>query len=176
MKYKLSLLFTFLTKSIFAQDNSLVNAVNKSTDSIQETKSVTLYEKGKTYELGGITVTGLQKFSEKAVKVFSGLKVGQEIKLPGDKLSSAIKKLYEQKQFSNVDAYVTKIDGNVAYLEFDVDELPKLNKVTIQGVKKGKAKELQKANDLTKGVMITDNLLVTSENYIRKNLTRNHFL
>ncbi|MCF6279870.1 MAG: outer membrane protein assembly factor BamA [Flavobacteriaceae bacterium] len=177
MRYKLSLLFfTFLTISTFAQENSLENTAIKVTDSIQETGSVVLFEKGKIYELGGITVTGLQKFSEKAVKVFSGLKVGQEIKLPGDKLTSAIKKLYGQKQFSNVDAYVTKIDGNVAYLEFDVTELPKLNKVTIQGVKKGKAKELQKANDLTKGVMITDNLLVTSENYIRKKYQEKGFL
>ncbi|PHR69944.1 MAG: outer membrane protein assembly factor BamA [Lutibacter sp.] len=177
MRYKLSLLlFTFLTISTFAQENSLENTAIKVTDSIQETESITLFEKGKTYELGGITVTGLQKFSEQAVKVFSGLKVGQKIKLPGDKLSSAIKKLYKQKQFSNVDAYITKIDGGIAYLEFDVVELPKLNKVTIQGVKKGKAKELQKANDLTKGVMVTDNLLVTSENYIRKKYQEKGFL
>ncbi len=177
MRYKLSLLlFTFLTITTFAQENSLENTAIKVVDSIQETKNGALFEKGKTYELGGITVTGLQKFSEQAVKVFSGLKVGQEIKLPGDKLSSAIKKLYEQKQFSNVDVYITKIDGNVAYLEFDVVELPKLNKVTIQGVKKGKAEELKKTNDLTKGVMVTDNLLVTSENYIRKKYQEKGFL
>ncbi len=177
MRYKLSLLvFTFLTISTFAQENSLENTTIKVKDSLQEIGDITTFEKGKIYELGGVSVTGLQKFSEEAVKVFSGLKVGQQIKLPGDKLTSAIKKLYEQKQFSNIDAYVTKIDGNVAYLEFDVIELPKLNKATIQGVKKGKAKELKKANDLNKGVMVTDNLLVTSENYIRKKYQEKGFL
>ena len=61
------------------------------------------FEKGKEYILGGISVTGLKKFSEETVKVFTGLRNGQSIKLPGDKLTSAIKKLYESKQFSNVD-------------------------------------------------------------------------
>ncbi|AOW22051.1 outer membrane protein assembly factor BamA [Urechidicola croceus] len=151
-------------------------STNIKIDSIPKQVSPITFERGKAYELGGITVTGLQKFSEQAVKVFSGLKVGQEIRLPGDKLTSAIKKLYEQKQFSNVDAYITQIDGNVVYLEFDVTELPQLNNITINGIKKNKAKELQKDTELKKGAMVTDNLLVTSENYIRENFQEKGFL
>ncbi len=106
------------------------------------------FEKGKEYILGGITVTGLKKFSEETVKVFTGLRNGQVIKLPGDKLTSAIKKLYESKQFSNVDVYLAKIDGNTVYLQFDVQELPQLNTVKITGIKKSKAKELIKEAEL----------------------------
>ena len=36
-------------------------------------KNIT-FEKGKEYILGGITVTGLKKFSEETVKVFTGLR------------------------------------------------------------------------------------------------------
>ena len=93
-------------------------------------KNIT-FEKGKEYILGGITVTGLKKFSEETVKVFTGLRNGQVIKLPGDKLTSAIKKLYESKQFSNVDVYLARIDGNTVYLQFDVQELPQLNQIKI---------------------------------------------
>ena len=92
------------------------------------------YENGKEYILGGITVTGLRKFSEETVKVFTGLRNGQLIKLPGDKLTSAIKKLYESKQCSAVDVYLSKIDGNTVYLQFDVVDLPKLNTATITSV------------------------------------------
>jgi len=137
-------------------------------DTIIPIKTNNIFVKDTNYELGGITVKGLQKFEEETVKVFTGLIVGQEIKLPGDKLTSAIKKLYETKQFSNVEVYVSKIDGNVAYLEFEVLELPQLNNVTIEGVKKSKAKELQKDAELKKGAMLTDNLMVTSKNYFRK--------
>mgnify|MGYP001040881651 CR=1 FL=1 len=134
------------------------------------------FERGKEYILGGISVTGLQKFSEETVRVFTGLRVGLPLKLPGDKLTSAIKKLYESKQFSNVDVYLAKVDGNTIYLQFDVQELPQLNNVNIAGIKKGKAKELQKDAELKTGAMVTDNLVVTSKNYFTKKYTDKGFL
>ena len=187
MKYKISLvLFTFLftaftvTSQETTQPTDSIPTIEKAIDSIAISTSINnapiSYNKGESYELGGITVTGLKKFSEQAVKIFTGLKAGQDIRLPGDKLTSAIKKLYEQKQFSNVDVYISKIDGRVVYLEFEVAELPELNKVTINGVKQGKAKELRKDTELIKGVMLTDNLLITSENYIREKYQEKGFL
>lgn len=139
------------------------------------TKNIS-FEKGKEYILGGITVTGLKKFSEETVKVFTGLRDGQVIKLPGDKLTSSIKKLYESKQFSNVDVYLAKTDGKTVYLQFDVQELPQLNKVQISGIKKSKAKELIKEAELKTGAMLTDNLIVTTRNYITKKYTDKGFL
>lgn len=130
----------------------------------------------KQYELGGISVKGLQKFEEQTVKVFTGLRVGQKIKLPGDKLTSAIKKLYKTKQFSDIDVYIDKIDGNVVYLQFKVTELPQLNNITILGVRKGKVKELKKDTDLKKGTMVTDNLIVTTKNYIENKYKEKGFL
>ena len=145
-------------------------------DTIRPPEGLEAFKKENTYELGGIAVKGLQKFEEETVIVFTGLKIGQEIKLPGDKLTSAIKKLYETKQFSNVEVYVAKLDGNTVYLEFDVAELPQLNNVTITGVKKNKAKELQQDAELRKGAMVTDNLLVTTTNYFKKKYQEKGFL
>ncbi len=179
------LLFTiiFTTNALDAQEGQKNNPEDIQVkidtiakDTIGPIKVVTPFKKENTYELGGITVTGLKKFEEQTVKVFTGLKVGQEIKLPGDKLTSAIKKLYETKQFSNVAVYISKLDGNTAYLEFEVKELPQLNNVTIQGVKKNKAKELQKDAELKKGAMVTDNLIVTTNNYFKKKYQEKGFL
>ena len=138
--------------------------------------NTTSFEKGKEYILGGINVSGLKKFSEETVRVFTGLRNGQLIKLPGDKLTSAIKKLYESKQFSNVDVYLEKLDNNTVYLLFDVLELPQLNNIKITGIKKGKAKELQKEAELKQGAMVTDNLIVTTKNYFTKKYTDKGFL
>jgi outer membrane protein insertion porin family len=172
------LIFTFFVAPtiLFAQEKSAQNVkeilIKNDTlikDSIAApTIKNPIFKKNNSYELGGITVKGLQKFEEETVKLFTGLKVGQQVKLPGDKLTSAIKKLYETKQFSNVEVYISKIDGNTAYLEIDVQELPQLNKVTIQGVKKNKAKDLQKDAELKAGEMVTDNLIVTTKNYFKK--------
>lgn len=190
-KFKITLLlFTIIlsTNAASAQELPKNNSENIQTkndtlikdiivnDTLVPVKTNNVFVKETNYELGGITVKGLQKFEEETVKVFTGLIVGQEIKLPGDKLTSAIKKLYETKQFSNVEVYVSKIDGDVAYLEFDVTELPQLNNVTIQGVKKSKAKELQKDAELKKGAMLTDNLMVTSKNYFKKKYQEKGYL
>tara|TARA_B100000787_G_scaffold47049_1_gene33765 strand:- start:8701 stop:11196 length:2496 start_codon:yes stop_codon:yes gene_type:complete len=144
-------------------------------DSIQIQKDI-IFEKGKEYILSGISVTGLQKFTEATVKVFTGLKIGQALKLPGDKLTSAIKKLYQSKQFRTVDVYLIRVDGNSIYLQFDVIELPQLNEITIAGVKKNKSKTLKTEADLKKGSMVTDNLIVTTKNYLKKKYTDKGYL
>jgi outer membrane protein insertion porin family len=169
-KYTIVVLFLlcFLTVNVNGQTN---NASSK--DTIVTKIS---YVKGQEYVLGAITVTGLKKFSEETVKIFTGLRNGQLIKLPGDKLTSAIKKLYDSKQFSNVDVYLAKLDGNVVYLQFNVEELPQLNEVTFTGIKKSKRKELKKETELKTGAMVTDNLLVTSTNYFKKKFTDKGFL
>ena len=166
------------SKDVEIKNSEIVNDTikNDSINNIIPKKIDSAFVKDSSYELGGITVKGLKKFEEQTVKVFTGLKDGQEIKLPGDKLTSAIKKLYETKQFSNVEVYIAKIDGNTVYLEFDVEELPQLNNITIQGVKSNKAKELQKEAELKKGAMVTDNLIVTTTNYFKKKYQEKGFL
>ncbi len=169
-KYSYLVVFfiAFLTANTQAQNNNPKDSTS--------TNGVISYEKGKEYILGGISVTGLQKFNEQTVRIYTGLIDGQVIKLPGDKLTSAIKKLYESKQFSDVDVYISKLDGETVYLQFDVTELPQLSKVKISGVGKSKSKELKKETELKKGTMVTDNLIVTTRNYIKKKYTDKGFL
>ncbi|OSY86853.1 membrane protein [Tenacibaculum holothuriorum] len=170
---KFSYLIVLITAFIFAINTQAQSTTPKDSTAVNGKIS---YEKGKEYILGGITVTGLRKFSEQTVRVYTGLVNGQLIKLPGDKLTSAIKKLYESKQFSQVDVYLSKIDGNTVYLLFDVIELPQLTDVTIKGVSKSKAKDLKKETELKKGKMVTDNLIVTTRNFIKKKYTDKGFL
>ena len=173
-----AIIFTFLltlvvlpSKAQVLNDSTAV--VKKDTITVQEN---IVYEKGKEYILGGISIIGLQKFTESTVKVFTGLKIGQPLKLPGDKLTSAIKKLYESKQFSTVDVYLIRVDGSTIYLEFDVKELPQLNEISIAGIRKNKSKALKTEAELKTGAMVTDNLIVTTKNYFKKKYTDKGFL
>lgn len=151
------------------------SAIAQETESISTTSSVP-FKSGREYTLGDIAVVGAQQFSEQSVKVYSGLKTGQVVKIPGDKLSSAIKKLYGTKRFSSVEVYISKIDGNTAYLEFHVVELPQISSITISGIKKSKAKDLREEADINKGDMLTDNLMVTTKNYFKKTYTDKGYL
>ena len=176
-------IFSFLTISMQAQVDTLGVEVKETTliqskDSIVEvqTRTTDVFEPGKDYALGGIKVNGLNRFSEQTVKVHSGLIENTKIKLPGDKLTSAIKRLYETKQFSKVDVYVSKIEGDVAYLEFDVQELPQLNKVIFKNTNKSKSKTYLEEAKLRSGDMVTENLIVTTKNYFEKKFRENGFL
>jgi len=131
-------------------------------------KDSTSFESGKEYILGDFSVIGLQKFSEQTVKVHSGLTKGSKIRLPGDKLTSAIKRLYETEQFSKVDVYLVKLDGDTAYLEFEVDESPQLNKMIFPGMRRSKARSLREEVGVKAGAMVTDNMLVTTKNFFKK--------
>ncbi len=130
------------------------------------TGPVTL-EKNKKYLLGGVSVVGNETISEQSILIFSGLNSGQRLKIPGDKLSSSIKRLWGSKLFSNVDVYATKIDGDAIYLEINVRELDKVGKLTITGLKKSKIEDLRKEIEFQEGSMLTENLITTTENFIK---------
>lgn len=131
---------------------------------------------GKDYILADFSVVGLNRFSEQTVKVHAGLIIGSSIKLPGDKLTSAIKKLYDTKQFSKVDVYVTKVVGNEVNLEFNVVELPQLDKMFFSNLSKSKSSTLQEEVKLKSGDMVTENLLVTTENFLKNKYRKEGFL
>lgn len=121
---------------------------------------------GIKYTIGEITVAGTQSFNELTVITFSGLKKGEEVYIPGERVSNVIKKLWDENLFSDVNIYVTNIDGNIVDLEINITELPTLNEATITGLRKGKLKELEKELDINKGAKITQNLITTSRNFI----------
>ena len=133
-------------------------------------------DSGKKYTINSITVTGEQNFNERTVIAFTGLKIGDRIYIPGEKLSAVTKKLWEQNLFSDIAFYVTNVDGDKVDLELYIVELPKMKEVTIEGVKKGKIKEIIKDNNLKAGVKITQNLLTNTKNYIKNKFRKNGFL
>jgi len=132
-------------------------------------------DSGRKYTLNSVTVTGNQSFNEQTVIAFTGLKEGERLYVPGERLSSVTKKLWEQNLFSDIAFYVTNIDGDLIDLELYIVELPKLNEVTIEGIRKGKKKEIIKDNDLKPGKKITKNLITTTKNYIRNKYRENGF-
>jgi len=178
-------LFLGLSLSIIAQEKTTV-LTKKDTLSVPANQNIKFpnnqkdtipFVKNKKYIIGSISIKGNKKFSEQAILVYTGLIVGQQIKLPGDKLTSAIKKLWKSDLFSNVDVYVTNIDSKgIANIEFIVKELPKASSVTYRGVKKSKGEDLRDETKLKPGAMLTENLITTSKNYIEKKYREKGYL
>jgi outer membrane protein insertion porin family len=128
------------------------------------------------FTLGEITVSGNTSFSEQTIITYSGLRKGAEINLPGEEISTAIKKLWNSKLFSDIEVYVTKVEGNVASLEIRLSDLPQLNELRIDGVKKGKKEAIIKEAKLDKGVKVTENLITTAKNFLTKKYKHKGFI
>ena len=124
------------------------------------------FNNDKKYTIGDISVKGNTNFSSQTIVTYSGLKKGDRVYLPGEKISNAIKKLWKSNLFSDIDLYVIKVEGDTVFLEIQLSDLPELNKVTINGVKKSKKEGIIKDNKLTKGVKVTENLITTTKNYL----------
>jgi outer membrane protein insertion porin family len=124
------------------------------------------FDQGKKYILAHVKVNGKISYNEQTVVTFTGLEKGQQIIVPGEETSNAIKKLGKLGLFSDIDFYVNKTEGDSIWLDLDIVELPKLNEVKIQGVKKSKVEALIKDNSLTKGKIVNENLITTTRNYI----------
>ena len=128
------------------------------------------------YNIGKIEVSGNTSFSPITIVTFSGLKEGDAINIPGEKLSNAIKKLWGSNLFSSVNIYKTKDDNGIIDLEIELFDLPELSELSITGVKKRKIEEIIKENKLQDGVKVTENLITTTKNYLENKYRKKGFL
>ncbi|MDQ5929858.1 MAG: outer membrane protein insertion porin family, partial [Bacteroidota bacterium] len=133
------------------------------------------FDNGEKYIIAKVSLTNKISFNEQTVVTFSGLEKGQTITVPGEEISSAIKKLGKLGLFDQISFYVNKIDKDSIYLDLDIIELPKLNNVKFVGVKKGKIEALIKDNDLKKGKVVNENLITTTKNYIENKYKKDGF-
>ena len=134
------------------------------------------YNDGKKYTLGGVSATGDTSFSEKTIVTYSGLRKGKEITIPGEDIANAIKKLWNSKLFSDIEIYISKVEGDTAFLEIKLADLPQLNELKINGVKKGKKESIIEENKLNKGVKVTENLITTTKNFLETKYKKDGFL
>ena len=127
------------------------------------------------YTIGEIEVSGNTSFSPITIVTFSGLREGDAISIPGEKLSNAIKKLWGSNLFSSVNVYKTKIEDGIINLEIELNDLPELTELEISGVKKRKKEEIVKENKLQSGVKVTENLITTTKNYLENKYRKKGF-
>ncbi len=128
-----------------------------------------------SYKLQDIVVDGVKRYSPAQILRFTGLSKGEIVDIPGQKISNAIRKLWETNSFSEVEVYIESQQGESVVLRFYLQDLKELGEVTFTGKGIGKAKneKLAKDNNLKPGTKITQNLVSTIKSnvpneYIKK--------
>ncbi|MBN8782086.1 MAG: hypothetical protein ABS85_11320 [Sphingobacteriales bacterium SCN 48-20] len=111
------------------------------------------------YTIAAVDVVGLQHLDSSIVLSISGIQVGDKFTHPGgDLFAKAINNLWRQKLFSDIEIYVTKIEGDKVTIEIHVSERPKVGTIKWYGVKKSDQDELQGKIAIAKQIIITENM------------------
>ena len=117
------------------------------------------YTQPEEYEIGGLRVMGVPNFDHTAIRMISGLRQGQRISIPGDDITKAIKNLWDEEMFSNVQIKIEKITGDIVYLAIVLEPRPKLSRFKFEGAKKKEADKIREQIKLYSGKTITENLI-----------------
>ncbi len=130
-----------------------------------------------TYVLKDIVVDGVKKYTPAQILRFTGLNKGEQIDIPGQKISNAIKKIWETQSFSKVEVYVQSLEGDQVTLSFALEDLKELGEVKFvgKGIGKSKNEKLGKDNNLKPGTKITQDLVSTLKTNIPKDYIKKGF-
>ena len=119
------------------------------------------------YEIGGITVSGTKTTDPNAVKLFTGLQVGDKITVPGERITKALRNLWDQKLFSDVAFEAAEIRGRTIFLHIVVEEKPRLSRFKFEGVSKSEGDKLREQIELVRGQQVNEAILANTRSTIR---------
>ena len=165
MHYRISFIFvTFICLFGFVLAG---RAQDANTD--ESSKPVILYSgTPKKYEIADIKVEGVKNYEDYVLIGLSGLSVGQTISVPGDEITSAIKRYWRHGLFSNVQITAEKIEGNKIWLKISLTQRPRISEIRYHGVKKSERQDLETRLGLVKGSQITPNLVDRAKTLIKR--------
>ncbi len=132
--------FRLLPIIMFAASAHFYGQVTPQDSTKVESTSVLAENQTGTYTLKDIVVDGVKKYTPAQILRFTGLTKGEEVDIPGQKISGAIKKLWDTQSFSEVEVYIQSIEGKTVVLKFYLEDLKDLGEVKFVGKGIGKSK------------------------------------
>src|SRR5664279_3952304 len=142
----------------------------------QEKQKIVDYLKADDYIIGGVTVTGVRFLDPNALIGISGLRIGEAVAIPGDAVTTAVQKLWQQGLFSDVRISITKTLADTVYLDINLQERPRISSVKFNGLKTSETTDLNKKINLPIGSQVTAYLLNTAEKIIKDHFIEKGFL
>jgi outer membrane protein insertion porin family len=116
----------------------------------------------------GISIEGNNLADPAAVIANSGLKAGDEITIPGDQVSQAIRKLWALNIFSDIQINVDRKIGNGVYLVYVVKELPRYDGIAYEGLHELSEDDIMKKLNLVRGQVLAPRELTKIKKEILK--------
>ena len=122
----------------------------------------------KKYKIADIKVSGIKNYDDFVSIGFSGLSVGDEVSVPGDEITQAIKRFWKHGLFSDVKILASKIEGDQIWLDIQLKQRPRISEVHYSGIKKSEREDLEAKLGLKKGFQVTPNIMDRTKQVIQK--------
>jgi outer membrane protein insertion porin family len=142
----------------------------------QEKQEIFDYMSSEDYIIGGVTVSGVKFLDINALIGISGLRLGQEVTIPGEPITAAVQKLWLQGLFSDVRISISKVSSDTVFLDIALQERPRISSVKYNGMKKSETQDLAEKINLPVGSQVTAFLLNTSKKIIKDHFVEKGFL
>jgi outer membrane protein insertion porin family len=134
------------------------------------------YANPQEYTIGGIDITGLNILDKNALISLSGLRIGDKVKIPGDKISNAIRKLWKHGLVGDISIGVDHIEGDNVFIVINLTERPRLSEFYFTGISKGRQTSLKDEIKLIRGKIVNDAMMRNTELSVKKFFVKKGFL
>ncbi len=162
IKYLFTLSILFSTLSASALDIKLSQPV----DTIYK-PDVIYSPLPKSYEIAGISVSGVPADEDYLIIGYSGLSIGDKVTIPGDEITAAVKRFWRQGLYSKVEINVEKIAGDQVWLGIELQRQPRMSELKFDGVKNSEKKDLEQKMGMVSGQQLTPNILAQMKKIIQ---------
>ncbi len=128
------------------------------------------------YIVGGVSISGIRYLDLNALLGISGLRIGQEITIPGEEVTSAARKLWEQGLFSDVRISITSTKSDTVFLDVFLQERPRISSVKFNGIRPSEVQDITEKISLPAGSQLTSYILNNTKKIIKNFYVEKGFL
>ncbi len=147
-----------MAQSIAPADSSLTNT---------PIERVSYSGNARKYIIDDIIVSGAAHMDNSLLVNLSGLHKGQEVAIPGDEITQAVKRYLNNGLFSDVKMYYKETTHGHAIVEIALKERPRLSKVNFTGLKRSDVKEVYDKVAIMEEAQVTPFLVKRAEKYVK---------
>jgi outer membrane protein insertion porin family len=142
----------------------------------QEPQEIYDFSNEGEYIIGGVSISGVRYLDVNALIGISGLRVGQEITIPGDHVTRAVQRLWQQGLFSDVRMSVVSINSDTVFLDIFLQERPRISAVKLNGIRDSESQDITEKINLPIGSQVTSYILNNTQKIIRDHYIEKGFL
>ncbi len=110
----------------------------------------------RSFRIISVDVTGAESHNRNFILATASLDVNEEIMIPGERLSEAVRRLYRSGLFSDVQIFQSFSGSNGVNIEIRVVEQPRLQEFVISGVRRSHRRDLRENINLLPGFAVTE--------------------